>query len=169
MFLVILQHTPIWVWTLLAALVALGAYQARSREMTLLRVTVLPLVLVALSASGVLSAFGIHPVTIGGWLAGLGVALTLGKRLVVSRGAHWSAETGRLHVPGSWLPLVLILALFSLKYAAGVTVAMTPSMAHDSTFAGLCSLAYGSFSGLFLARAIGLRSLAPRRGALQTA
>lgn len=160
MFLAILSHTPVWVWTLLAALVALGAYQARDREMTLLRVTVLPLVLIALSVSGVLSAFGVFPIAIGGWLAGVGVALALGKRFVVSRGARWSAETGRLHVPGSWLPLVLILSLFCLKYAAGVTLAMHPAMAHDATFAGLCGLAYGGFSGLFLARAMGLRGLA---------
>jgi len=160
MIFAILSHTPVWVWTLLAGLVALGLYQARDREMTLLRITILPLVLITLSFSGVVNAFGIYPTALGGWLAGVGIALTIGRHVVVSRGARWSAETGRVHVPGSWLPLVLILGLFCIKYYAGVTLAMTPAAAHHASFAGLCGLAYGSFSGLFLARAIGLRNLA---------
>ena len=45
MFIAILQHTPVWVWGLLAVLVTLGLSQTRSRELSLTRVTVLPLVL----------------------------------------------------------------------------------------------------------------------------
>ena len=169
MIFAILRHTPVWVWTLLAGLVALGLYQARDREMTLMRVTILPLVLTALSFSGVINAFGVFPMALGGWLAGVGMALTIGRYFVVSRAARWSAETGRVHVPGSWLPLALILGLFCIKYYAGVTLAMTPAAAHHASFAGLCGLAYGSFSGLFLARAIGLRSLAARAAAPRAA
>ena len=74
-----------------------------------------------------------------------------------------------LHVPGSWLPLVLIVGLFCIKYFAGASLALHPALASDSSFAGLCSLAYGSFSGLFLARALSLRSLAPRKTGLSVA
>jgi hypothetical protein len=165
MIFAILRQTPVWVWTLLAGLVALGLYQARDREMTLMRITILPLALITLSFSGVINAFGVFPMALGGWLAGVGIALSIGRHVVVSRSARWSAETGRVHVPGSWLPLVLILGLFCIKYYAGVTLAMTPAAAHHAAFAGLCGLAYGSFSGLFLARAIGLRSLATRAAA----
>lgn len=160
MFIAILQHTPVWVWGLLTALIALGLWQTRDREMSLTRVTVLPLVLIALSASGVLSAFGHLPVAVGGWAAGVGVALTFGRHFIAVRGARWSAQTGLLHVPGSWLPLAMILGLFCVKYFAGVNLAMHPALATDATFAGLCSLAYGTFSGLFFARALSLRSMA---------
>ena len=160
MFIAILQHTPVWVWGLLAALIALGLWQTRDREMSLTRVTVLPLVLIALSASGVLSAFGHLPVAVGGWAAGVGAALTFGRHFIAVRGARWSAQTGLLHVPGSWLPLAMILGLFCVKYFAGVNLAMHPALATDATFAGLCSLAYGTFSGLFFARALSLRGVA---------
>lgn len=39
-FIAIVQHSPAWVWGLLAALVALGLWQARARELSLTRVTV---------------------------------------------------------------------------------------------------------------------------------
>jgi hypothetical protein len=169
MFIAIIQHTPAWVWGLLTALIALGLWQTRDREMTLARVTILPLVLIALSLSGVLSAFGHMPLALGGWAAGAGAALVFGRQFVAVRAARWSAQAGLLHVPGSWLPLVLIVGLFCIKYVAGVSLSMHPALAADAAFAGLCSLAYGSFSGLFLARALSLRSLATRQTGLSAA
>ena len=169
MFISILQHTPVWVWGLFVGLVALGLWQTRDREITLVRVTVLPLVLIALSLSGVLNAFGHFPIALGSWAAGVGAAQVFGRQFVAVGGARWSAEAGLLHVPGSWLPLVLIVGLFCIKYFAGASLGMHPALAGDTAFAGLCSLAYGSFSGLFLARALSLRSLATRKTGLSAA
>ena len=162
MFIAIVRHTPVWVWGLLAVLIALGLSQARDRDMSLARVTILPLVMIGLSLSGVFSAFGHVPVALGGWAAGLGAALACGRQFVVVRGAAWSPRQARLHVPGSWLPLALIVGLFALKYFAGASLALHPELAADAGFAGLISLAYGGFSGLFLARGLGLRKLAQR-------
>jgi hypothetical protein len=162
MILTILQHTPLWVWGLLAALIALGLAQARDRDMTLSRLLVMPLVLLALSLVGVLSSFGIGAIALGAWGGGLAWALVLGRSLVRPRQARWLPDSRRVHVPGSWLPLVLIVVLFGIKYLAGVSLAIEPRLAADAAFAGLCSLAYGGFSGLFLARAVSLFALARR-------
>jgi hypothetical protein len=169
MFTSIVQHTPVWVWGLFTAVIALGLSQTRDREVTLVRITILPLVLIALSMSGVLSAFGHAPLPLGGWASGVGAALVFGRQFVAVRGARWLAESGRLYVPGSWLPLVLIVGLFCIKYVAGASLAMHPALATNATFAGLCSLAYGSFSGLFLARTLSLRRLAIRGAAFSAA
>ncbi len=169
MFIQIVQHTPAWVWGLFAALLALGLTQTRPREMSLLRVTLLPLAMIALSLSGVFSAFGHFPIALGGWGAGVAAALSLARGRVAARGAEWLPATGTVYVPGSWLPLALIVALFALKYGAGVGLALHPALAADPVFAGLCSLAYGGFSGLFLARGLSLRALARRRQAMQAA
>jgi hypothetical protein len=168
-FIAIVQHTPGWVWGLLAALVALGLLQTRAREMSLTRMTVLPLVLTALSLAGVLGAFRHMPIALVAWAIGGAAALGLARKAVSVRGASWSASRGLLHVPGSWLPLVLIVSLFLLKYGAGVSLSLAPALASDPTFASLCSLAYGTFSGLFLARALSLRGLATRPVTMQTA
>ena len=150
-------------------MVTLGLSQTRSRELSLTRVTVLPLVLLGLSLAGVINAFGHLPIAPLAWLAGVGAALALGRQAVAVRGASWSASRGRLQVPGRWLPLALIVSLFAIKYGAGASLGMVPALATDNTFAGLCSLAYGTFSGLFLARALSLRSLAERSGSMQPA
>lgn len=156
----IFSHTPAWVWILLAVLVKLGLSQAKPHDVSLARVTILPLVMLALSASGVLSAFGYFPVALGGWAAGVGAALIFARQAIAVRGASWSAETNTLHLPGNWVPLVLMLGIFSTKFFAGVSLAMHPSLATHALFAGLCSLVYGALSGLFLARGLSLRALA---------
>ena len=160
MFIAILQHTPAWVWGLLAVLSAYGWSQTREREISLRRLTIVPLVLLALSAAGVLSAFGHAPMAVGGWGAGLAAALSIGRHLVAVRGAAWLAGRGTVRVPGSWLPMMLVLALFTLKYAVGVSLALHPALAHDVVLAAACSFAYGAASGLFLARALALRAVA---------
>jgi hypothetical protein len=156
----IFRHTPPWVWVVFAKLVAIGLWQVRSRLMSLTRVTVLPVVMATLSLLGVANAFGPSPVAFAAWAGGIGLALAFGRGLVAVRGAVWLPASAQLSVPGSWLPLALILALFSIKYGAGASLAMHPALAADATFAAVCSGAYGLFSGLFAARALSLRRLA---------
>lgn len=163
MILTIVQHTPLWVWGLLAGLVALGLVQTRDRAMTLPRILLMPAVMLALSLAGVVGAFGGRPLALGAWMVGLGLALLLGGRAVRSRGAGWSEVARRVQVPGSWLPLALIVGLFAIKYLVGVALAIAPRLAGEAAFAGGCSLVYGLFSGLFLARAIALWALVPRK------
>ncbi len=165
----ILAHTPVWVWVLLAALTALGLWQTRPRDLSLTRVMVVPRVMMALSAAGVLSAFGAAPAALLAWGAGVGVALLVVRGLVQVPGARWSPDTATLHVPGNALPLVLILGLFLIKYVVGATLALHPQLGADVPFAAACSLGYGLFSGTFLARAMNLRALAGAPRALQTA
>lgn len=156
MLLQILSHTPAWVWLLLAALVALGLTQARASRPSLARTMVMPLAMLSLSLAGVATTFPAKAAAIGAWAAGLALALGLGRALVAARGAAWDAQRRQFAVPGSWLPLGLILTLFMLKYGVGVTLVMQPQLLQSLPFEAAISAAYGLFSGLFLARAISL-------------
>ena len=169
MSLEIIHHTPLWVWAVLAKLVAIGLWQTRLRQIGRMRVTLLPLVMIGLSFGGVLSSFGMHAIAVGGWAAGVGAALAFGRRAVAVPGAGWSQATGLLRVPGSWLPLALMLALFALKYFAGASLALHPALVTDAVFAAACSFGFGGFSGLFLARSLSLRKLATAAPAHKTA
>ena len=163
MFMTIVRHTPGWVWGLLLMLIALGIWQARDRRISLGRLTILPLVLLGLSLSGVFSAFGHAPIALGGWAAGIAVALACGRQLFSTHRAAWCESSAELHVPGSWAPLGLMVGLFTVKYIASISLAMNTDLSSDPAFAGPTSLAYGIFSGLFLARALALRRLARQR------
>jgi hypothetical protein len=165
MILNILEHTPFWVWVTFCAVLALGISQIRTREVSSARATVLPVVMIALSLSGVLGAFSQVPLALGAWVVGLGVSLKLAGRVLAVRGASWSADTRHFRVPGSFVPLMLILGVFVTKYVAGVMLAINPSLAANTSVAILLSLVYGAFAGLFWARARSLRALIHGNGA----
>ena len=77
-------------------------------------------------------------------------------------GTRWNAAARSFHLPGSWVPMGLILAVFLMKYAIGVQLAMQPALAHASGFAFVVTALYGLLSGLFAART--LRVLRSTRG-----
>jgi len=155
----ILEHTPVWVWAVFAAVILLGLQQTRTRDISIARATVLPVVMITLSFTSVLGAFGQVPLAWAAWLIGLALALVLAGKAVGVRGASKSAQPGYLHIPGSFLPVALILAVFVTKYSAGVALAMNPSLAANTRVAVSLSLVYGAFSGLFWARARSLRAI----------
>ena len=160
MLIEIVSRTPPWVWFLFAALLALGLYQRRTRQVRPGQLLVLPLVLLALGLSSLFAAFTARPVLVAVWLSALGTATVLGLRLPPAAGTRWDAATGRLYLPGSWFPLVLILVIFSLRYTAAVSLALHPAWRQDLAVQVPLCLAFGALSGLFLGRALGLRRLA---------
>ena len=154
MLIEILARTPTWVFPLFFALVVLGCMQARERTVSRGRVSILPMVMMVLSLSGVLSAFGPAPVGLGCWLLGVGIALGLGARLITTRGVAFSETTQSFFVPGSWWPLVFMMAIFFTKFTVGVILARQLPITGETAFVGAVSLWYGLFSGVFLARAM---------------
>ncbi|WP_430407498.1 DUF6622 family protein [Hydrogenophaga sp.] len=124
----ILRGTPLWVWGLLVGLVALGVSQLRDRTASLARVSLLPLIMTTLSVSGTFSALGSTPhraIAILAWLAAAALAFVL-----LSRGqstAQYDPARGVYRLPGSVVPLLLILGIFLVKYVVGVDLAMEPA------------------------------------------
>jgi hypothetical protein len=166
--LAVLQHTPVWVWPLLAALLSLGIRQAAPRTVTLRRATVLPLAMLALSLWGVVSVFESGP-ALAAWAFGGLAAAGWGVRTGSPRGVRWSAAEQVFRMPGSWVPLALILAIFGAKFGVGVSLALHPDWRGASGFALGASLAYGVISGLFAGRAITLWRLTRQAWQVRTA
>jgi hypothetical protein len=149
----ILKRTPPWVFVLFFILLALGYYQSKSRTVGRSKVSILPVAMIVLSLYGVLSAFGTIPVGLVFWVLGVVVAVGLGVKLTSTQGVSFSTETQTFFVPGSWLPLVFMMAIFFTKYAVGVILARQLPIANETAFVGSVSLCYGLLSGVFLARA----------------
>lgn len=150
----ILAHVPLFVWGILLALVALGVSQSRPRAVALRRLVVLPVVMLGLGVAGVVGSFG-HPALT---LPVFAAAVTLSVLLLTGRmdvsGVGWDAATNRLSVPGSWLPLAMMMAIFALKFVVGATLALHPALRETASFTLPMSAAYGLLGGFFAARAI---------------
>ena len=160
MFFEILKHTPIWVFVLFFLLVVVGSFQSRSRVVSFGRATVLPVIMITLSFYGVWSAFGVSVNGIAAWFVGVGFAVLINQLRPLLQNVAYSRETKSFSIPGSWLPLALMMAIFFTKYVVGVVLARKLSFGDTPLFIGSVSLIYGLLSGTFFSRMIGLWQIA---------
>lgn len=164
----ILAGTPTWVWFLLAGLLWLGLGMLKGDTFSARRVAIMPVAMTGLSLWGTVSAFS-HSVSYGyvllAWaVAAVALAAVVGM-MPAPRGSSYNAQDRTFTVPGSWVPLALILGIFLVKYVVGVEVSMQPALAHDGAYSLACGAIYGVFSGIFTGRSIRLARLALRSGA----
>jgi len=162
MLIAIVTRTPVWVWGLLAALLMLGLWQRRARLVTSRSLLVLPLALLALGLSSSGPGFLVQPVSALVWLAAFAAGVGLGLRLPAPRGTEWLADLQRLRLPGSWWPMVIIVAIFSLRYTVSVAQAVHPAWRTDLQVLAGVAVLYGLLGGTFMGRALGLRRLTGR-------
>ncbi len=150
----ILKHTPVWVWLLLGTLVYYGYVQSRTRRVSKARLLLLPAALAGLSLYGVWSAFGASVVAFCALLLGIALAVLANRILKQPGGVTYSESAGTFTIPGSWLPLALIMIIFFVRYAVAVTLVVKPWLRSLGAFAGIVGLVYGLLGGIFLARTL---------------
>ncbi|WP_376710077.1 DUF6622 family protein [Comamonas sp.] len=165
----ILTHTPAWVFLIFGLLLFLGSMQLRPSSPHLVRAIALPLAMVALAIYGVMAAFGQSPAGLSALLVWALVAIALAVlvgRIRLHEAVLFDPVRRRFALPGSAVPLVLMMGIFATKYAVGVMLALHPGYAHESGFALGASALYGVFSGVFAGRALRLMRLAMRGQAM---
>lgn len=161
----VLRHTPPWVGLLLAGLIALGVSQMRARQASLARVSILPIAMTGLSLWGMYSAFGTSMMfgyAMIGWMLVASVAFAAIGLTDVPKGTLYESRSGSFHLPGSAVPLIMILVIFLTRYVVNVDVAMNPALREVGEYTLAVAAIYGLFTGAFLGRAARLWLLAAR-------
>ena len=131
----ILTHTPLWVFGLFFGLVYLGYLQSKTRQVSRGRLIVLPLAMLAWSLYSVWSTFDAHLTALAAWACAWVAVVVIGLAWVPSRRVAYDASTAQFTVPGSWMPLALMMGIFFFRYAVAVVQAVTPGIL-DTTPAG---------------------------------
>ncbi|HSV59872.1 MAG TPA: DUF6622 family protein [Variovorax sp.] len=167
MLLQILAHTPKWVFAIFIGLLLLGARQLRGGRVGLLRMTLMPLAMSALSFYGVVSVFGEASLALLGWAGAACAAAAYIVRRPLPAGTRYDPSARTFQLAGTGVPLALMMGIFFTKYAVGVLLVMHPQLAHQAGFAAGIGTLYGAFAGIFAARSLRLWKLAMRRDAVR--
>ena len=146
----ILKGTPIWVWVILAALIYLGGKQLKARVVKRYSVLIAPVVFLFVG----LMAAGRGPVGFATWAVSLiSVAAVTFFGWQPTGGARYEASGDRLHMPGSAVPMLLMLAIFLLNYVINVVLAINPAYRSQLAWQVGPALILGALSGVFIGRA----------------
>jgi len=150
----IISHTPTWVFALFFAMIYFGFQQTRVRTVTIRRMVILPIAMLGLSFSGVWSTFNQSSNAVTCWAIGLTMGALICLALINVREVRYFAENQTLQIPGSWLPLFLMMAIFVTKYAVGISLAHNHALVDSSSFVVVVSFFYGLWSGMFAGRTL---------------
>lgn len=154
----ILINTPVWVWALLAFLVHRGILMSKDRQVTLRALFILPVLMLALSLQGLIQHFGIRFESIGLWLMFAVSVAILNAAFFNKNGVRLVSER-IFHLQGSWVPLVLMMLIFVLKYCENIAVAVQPGLRDSTAFISVCSISFGIMNGLFFGKLLRVLSL----------
>jgi hypothetical protein len=152
----IISHTPIWVWALLAFLVSRGVNAMQPRTIAPARALIVPLVFLVWGLAGLISSRGLG-LALALFVVGAAVGLAAGSALAALMPApRLDQDAGVLAMPGSPIPLAMILAAFIIKYAGAVAQAGASDPATQAEIAGVMALVGGVFAGAFWGRTLAL-------------
>ena len=102
---------------------------------------------------------------LGSWLAASALLLLIVTQLPLPTGVRYDAAKHQFQLPGSWVPMALIVGIFLTKYAVGVSLVLHPELKLATGFSLALASLYGVFSGIFAGRALRLVLLAVRPAA----
>ena len=146
----IFKGTPFWVWIILVLLVGLGLRQLKPRTVKRHTVLIAPIVFLLVGLMGA----GRGPVGLTAW------ALMLFSTAVATffiwqpkSRVRFDSSSDRLTLPGSIVPLLLMLAIFLLNYVINVTLAIHPALKSTLFWQVGPALLLGALSGIFMGRA----------------
>lgn len=151
-------YIPGWVPLVLLLLVVWGLRQARTRDVRPGLLVGVAVAMFGLSLFGVVSTFGAVPAALLLWAMAYAAAAVWGARRVSSRGMALVGAAVR--VPGSWVPLALMLGIFGAKFLLGFAAGVRAGFLHELWFVAAMSAALGLLSGGFGARAVAVRRFA---------
>ncbi len=133
----IASGAPTWVYILLAALVALGIRRLKTRDVPIV-VALIPsaafLIWSLVGANAFAGRAGIA-MAAAAWLVGAVIGVVSAMALPEPRGQRLPGN--RVRQPGSWLPLILYLGVFVVRFACGAWAAMVPAQADTATAIGI--------------------------------
>lgn len=152
MILEILLHTPSWVYALFIYLAIRGIQSLYPTTASLHRLTYMPSIFTAWSLYSLYQKYHLQMPFSGLWIIAFIFGLLIGWYLFSYVSIRIDKNNNKIHLPGSWYPLLLSLAFFSIKYGIGVAQGIHPIL-RTNTHLMLLDVGLSAFiNGLFWAR-----------------
>jgi hypothetical protein len=147
MFWNVITHTPLFVWLLLALLVWGGLRSRKAHTVSWRALLIVPMIMFVWSIYALWGSAFLMSI----WAASMGLGIWLGYLTLYRLPIGWDTARKALIIPGSYMPLILSLSIFALRYTLGTMQALVPGFVGSFAYLTLESGA-SIVSGMFLGR-----------------
>lgn len=148
----IVSHIPLWVLAVLLYGIIMGVRAMFARNISLVAVSVIPLLFLGLSLTSLAGAVRSVPVSAAVWAAGLVIGVLFGATIFSARILDANAGPGKLRIAGSPMTLILFVLIFTMKFYYNMHIAMDPSAESDAAFVCFVLALSGAGTGIMIGR-----------------
>lgn len=149
----IITKVPFFVWPLFAVLL-LGGLKARKTSAVPLTILLLiPAIFFGWSLFSFFGKYATDPLAILFWLFCLGLGCSIGFSHMQRQELQFDKKAKKVELPGSWIPLMLSMSIFTSKFSVGMMSSMIPYFKESLLFFGL-ELFSTAILGIFAGRGI---------------
>src|SRR5229473_1483871 len=123
----IISKIPVYVWPLFALLL-MGGLRARKTGMVPLNLMLaIPSVFFTWSLFSFFSKY-VDPISIFLWIFCLAVGLFIGYSHIQKLKLQFDKQKKMVEIPGSWIPLILSMSIFTVKFSIGMLGSLFPEL-----------------------------------------
>jgi hypothetical protein len=118
----LIAPTPLWVWPLFAVMLWLDARNVSTRKRPLAPMFILPAIVLAIAMVNIATGSADLTLVLPAFVVSLAIGVAIGRNLV-PKDVVPAREPGRVVVPGSRAPLLIVIAVLMLRYASATPMA----------------------------------------------
>lgn len=146
----IITKVPVFVWPLFVILL-LGGLKARKTSTVPLAILLLiPSIFLSWSLFSFFGKYATNPLAVLFWILCLGVGFIIGFSHMQRLQLQFDKKKKKVEMPGSWIPLMLSMSIFTSKFSIGMMSSMMPHLNGSLLFLGLelfSTIILGIFAG----------------------
>ncbi|MBA2369830.1 MAG: hypothetical protein H0V82_12560 [Candidatus Protochlamydia sp.] len=146
----IITKIPVFVWPLFAILLLSGLRARKTNEVPLAVLLLIPSIFFGWSLFSFFGKYATNPLAIFFWFLCLGVGFFIGFSHMQKLKLQFDKQKKKVEMPGSWIPLMLSMSIFTAKFAIGMMGSMLPHLNESFLFLGLelfSTIILGIFAG----------------------
>lgn len=150
----IISHIPFFVWPLFLLLLLAGLKASKPHSVPLKAILIPPTLFFVWSVYSFFGKYSENTLSIFLWAIILGCGFVIGYSYMQKASLQFDKQNGKIHMPGSWMPLTLSMSIFTLRFSIGMLSGMFPDLIGSASLLSL-ELCATIILGIFLGRGIG--------------
>ncbi len=148
----VVVHAPVYVWFLLLYLLWSGWKSRKTRIVSWKLLLIIPAFMFIWSIYAMITRY--DSLSICFWAVSIAMGFWLGSLTVRRLKLRFDKQRHLIEIPGSWIPMMLSVSIFSLRYVLGAIYGLHPELSGNSALLVLENIAT-IVSGMFTGRLIG--------------
>jgi len=149
----IISSTPLYAWLLLALLLWKGLRARKLHRISWKDTLIFPAIMVVWSFYSTYNNYDVSAIIF--WIVSFALGIGLGPLTLRNLRSVFDKKSKQIELSGSWIPLIILVSIFSLRYFLGVTYGMHPELRGTLSLLIVENLA-AAISGIFLGRVLEL-------------